>query len=346
MSVKVSIIVPCYGVEKYLDRCMDTLVNQTLKDIEIILVDDGSPDRVPIMCDEWSRKDDRIKVIHKVNRGLGYARNSGLEIATGEFVAFVDSDDYVSVNMYEALYKEARLNTSCAVFCGCCIESRPGKWVDSNEVEDTIHLEGILVRNFLLDMIACAPGVAQERKYQMSVWHAIYKRSIIHQNKISFPSERIYGSEDIPFQIDFLKNASRISYVKDSYYNYCLNESSITTTINPDKFYRFKKLHQLLLSKFEENDTEALLRIDRFFIGYMRSTSNHLIQSSTPNKINWLGKYINDDIWSVIKCRYRSDYLPILSRIYYLLVLRKNKYVLVGYIHLLTLIKFIVGRHK
>ena len=90
---KVSVVVPVYNVEKYLDQCMNNLVNQSLQEIEIILVDDGSPDRVPEMCDEWAMKDNRIKVIHKKNEGLGYARNSGLEIAMGEYVTFVDSDD-------------------------------------------------------------------------------------------------------------------------------------------------------------------------------------------------------------------------------------------------------------
>src|SRR5574344_1424030 len=107
---KVSIIVPIYNVEKYLDRCMESLLNQTLKDIEIIMVDDGSPDNCPKMCDEYAKRDKRVKVIHKKNGGLGYARNSGLDIATGEYVAFVDSDDYVDVNMYETLYNFAKDN--------------------------------------------------------------------------------------------------------------------------------------------------------------------------------------------------------------------------------------------
>ena len=96
---KVSIIVPIYNVERFLDRCMDSLLNQTLKDIEIIMVDDGSPDNCPQMCDEYAKNDSRVKVIHKKNAGLGMARNSGLEIATGEYVAFVDSDDYVDCHM-------------------------------------------------------------------------------------------------------------------------------------------------------------------------------------------------------------------------------------------------------
>jgi len=92
---KVSVIVPIYNVEKYFERCMRSLLNQTLKEIEIILVDDESPDNCPAMCDEYAGTDNRVKVIHKKNEGLGFARNSGLEIATGEYVAFVDSDDFV-----------------------------------------------------------------------------------------------------------------------------------------------------------------------------------------------------------------------------------------------------------
>ena len=105
---KVSIIVPVYNVEKYLDRCMQSLLGQTLKELEIILVDDGSPDNSPALCDNYESASDNlhwpiIEVIHKINEGLGFARNSGLEIATGEYIAFLDSDDFVDVNMYEQL---------------------------------------------------------------------------------------------------------------------------------------------------------------------------------------------------------------------------------------------------
>lgn len=100
---KVSIVVPIYNVESYLERCIQALLNQTLKDIEIILIDDGSPDHCPQICNEYAQKDSRIKVIHKKNAGLGYARNSGLEIARGKYLAFVDSDDYVEANMYLSL---------------------------------------------------------------------------------------------------------------------------------------------------------------------------------------------------------------------------------------------------
>ena len=107
ISPKVSIIVPIYNVEKYLRQCLDSIVNQTLKDIEIILVDDGSTDSCPSICDEYASKDKRIIVIHKENAGLGAAYNTGLDIAKGDYIGFVESDDFIELNMYEELYNKA-----------------------------------------------------------------------------------------------------------------------------------------------------------------------------------------------------------------------------------------------
>ena len=106
MQELISVIVPIYKVEPYLDRCVQSLVDQTYSNLEIILIDDGSPDKCPEICDEWEKKDYRIKVIHKENGGLSDARNMGMQIMTGDYVSYIDSDDWVSTNMYEKmLYK-------------------------------------------------------------------------------------------------------------------------------------------------------------------------------------------------------------------------------------------------
>ena len=103
MQPKVSVVVPVYRVEQYLDRCMQSLLTQTLREIEIVLVDDGSPDLCPQMCDAYAAQDDRVRVYHKQNNGLGMARNDGMDRATGEYVTFVDSDDYVAPDMCERM---------------------------------------------------------------------------------------------------------------------------------------------------------------------------------------------------------------------------------------------------
>lgn len=105
---KVSIIVPIYNVEKYLHQCVDSLLNQTLRNLEVILVDDGSPDSCPRICEEYKKKDTRVKVVHKQNGGLSDARNAGMKLVEGEYVAFIDSDDYVDLHMFEKLYAAAK----------------------------------------------------------------------------------------------------------------------------------------------------------------------------------------------------------------------------------------------
>ncbi len=113
----ISVIVPVYNVEKYLDACVESIVNQTHRELEIILVDDGSPDRCPEMCDEWTKKDGRIKVIHKENGGQGEARNFGIEIARGDYIGFVDSDDIIRPEMYEVLLKEISERNADMIQC-------------------------------------------------------------------------------------------------------------------------------------------------------------------------------------------------------------------------------------
>ena len=130
----ITVIVPVYKVEKYLDRCVQSIVDQTYTNLEIILVDDGSPDNCPKMCDEWAKKDKRIKVIHKQNGGLSDARNAGLEKAKGKYVGFVDSDDYISPIMYEKLYKCIIDNQADMAMCGFSTVDEKGKVTYINEL--------------------------------------------------------------------------------------------------------------------------------------------------------------------------------------------------------------------
>ena len=117
MNPLISVIVPVYKAEKYLDKCVQSIVNQTYKNLEIILVDDGSPDNCPEMCDEWAKKDSRIKVIHKENGGVSSARNAGLDNSFGDYIGFVDSDDFIENDFYECLYDNLVENGADISFC-------------------------------------------------------------------------------------------------------------------------------------------------------------------------------------------------------------------------------------
>ncbi|MBR4316077.1 MAG: glycosyltransferase, partial [Alphaproteobacteria bacterium] len=114
---KISIIVPVYNVQKYLDKCLKSIISQTLTDIEIILVDDGSTDSSGLICDKYAKKDKRIKVVHQKNARQGAARNAGIKLATGDYIGFVDSDDYITSDMFEKLYKKAYIYDADIVMC-------------------------------------------------------------------------------------------------------------------------------------------------------------------------------------------------------------------------------------
>ena len=336
---KISIIVPCFKVEKYLERCLDSLRNQMLQEVEIILVDDGSPDRVPQICDEYARRDSRIKVVHKENEGLGYARNSGLNIASGDYVAFVDSDDFVELNMYQTLYDEAQKENADVVFCNFLRETQNGDWIECKEVAEETKLTGSEIRMFMLDMIASPKKVKKERKCQMSVWHAIYKRSTIEKRHIRFLSEREIASEDIPFNVDFLSQCKKVVYCPDCFYHYCMNGTSLTATFLDEKFNRYKKLYSYLKEKTGNLGDGSLERTSRFLLGMTRTQILHLLKSDTKNKKLILKKYVDDSIWYEVKKQFKCEWLPLPAAVFTWLLFKRQVILLYCYATLYNYLK-------
>lgn len=276
---KVSIIVPVYNVEKYLDRCVKSLLNQTLKDIEIIMVDDGSPDNCPKMCDEYAKKDSRIKVVHKQNAGLGYARNSGLEVATGEYVAFVDSDDYVDVTAYQVMYDEAIRTDADYVCCGYKrVKEGKSVWEYKGETSNKSDLfRGEECVDFLKGMIGKDTKNPRFSHFDFAVWHGIYKGDLIRNNGVSFCSERDLISEDIVFHLDFVSCCKVIRTIPDSFYNYCLNEGTLTTKYKAGRFEAVVKLYDYICEYIRKSSNEYLredaqTRLDYFLFDKVNST--------------------------------------------------------------------------
>ena len=170
MNPLISVIVPVYKVEQYLDECVQSIINQTYKNLEIILVDDGSPDRCPEMCDEYARQDSRIKVIHKPNGGISSARNSGLDIARGEYVGFVDSDDYIAHDMYEKLYK-AFEGTENVFVVKCKYKRISQSQIVSEEWTQNKTYEIITPDNYLLNAVL--------ENFSPKVWDMLIQRKHI-----------------------------------------------------------------------------------------------------------------------------------------------------------------------
>ena len=161
----ISVIVPVYKVEKYLNRCVNSIINQIYKNLEIILIDDGSPDKCPYICDEWSKRDSRIKVLHKQNGGLSDARNAGLKIATGEFIGFVDSDDWIAPEMYERLLTAIIKDQSDIAECNV-------KMVWKNNLQSKMLLQQ---NNCVLKRDEAQLELLNESKLKQPVWNKLYK---------------------------------------------------------------------------------------------------------------------------------------------------------------------------
>lgn len=241
----ISVIVPVYNVSRYIDRCMTSLLKQTYENIEIILVDDGSPDDCGFKCDQYARTDSRVYVIHKKNAGLGMARNSGLDIAKGKYVAFIDSDDYVDEQMFERLYDRLKHEKADTCFCRYYDRTSDGQNLLAKEVyKKSLYCEEE-VWELLLGMIGNLPEEAGDVAIGMSVWKGLYANAIIQEQGIRFPSEREYISEDIIFHMQYLLYAQRIAIEETPLYYYCDNGTSLTKSYKVNRF----KMENILLKK-------------------------------------------------------------------------------------------------
>ncbi len=194
---KISVIVPVYKVEAYLDQCISSIVNQTYPNLEIILVDDGSPDNCPAMCDTWAEKDQRIRVIHKPNGGLSDARNAGMAAATGELMAFVDSDDYLAPDMYEHLYQCMLQDESDISACGVQMV-----WEDGTPPR-MLTCQGSCILNREDAMRASI----EESWLKQPVWYKLYKTALIRD--ILFPVGKYH--EDVFWSYQAVGSANRVS---------------------------------------------------------------------------------------------------------------------------------------
>ena len=217
LSPLVSIIVPVYNVERYIKRCVDSLQGQSLQNIEIILVDDGSKDNSGRLCDEFAQQDPRIHVIHKQNAGQGLARNDGLNIAKGRYVLFIDSDDFIEPDTCEKL--SDRMEREQADLCSFSyqIETPQGELFYRAQLKEQCYENEALRKRFVLHFFG--DSADDEEMRGVSACMTMFRRSVIETGKIRFRSEREYFSEDTIFNLDFCLLAKKAVIDSGCYYN-------------------------------------------------------------------------------------------------------------------------------
>lgn len=291
---KVSIVVPVYNTEKYLKRCLDSIVEQTLEEIEIIIVDDGSKEACALLCDELSKTDARIKVIHKQNGGLGFARNTGLEAATGEYIGFVDSDDYINPAMYETLYNTAEKYDADIAVSGICFVggntfSQANDYIEKPYFEKDTVFEKDEINKLLLGVIGALPNEPDDSRYGVSVCKNIFKIDLIKDKNIRFLSEREILSEDTLFMVDFIKASSCAVGVSGAYYCYCRNDDSISKSYNSTRYERSIVFLNELEKRIENtvSKEEYKIFLDRLIQGFGRILCSQEIVHAKQENIEY-----------------------------------------------------------
>ena len=211
----ISVIVPVYKVEKYLNKCVDSILNQTYKDIEVILVDDGSPDNCGEICEEYAKKDDRVRVIHKKNEGLSTARNTGLIESKGEYIFFVDSDDYININILEKLLEAIENSKADFAMASDICQTESGDMISQNILENNkVYVGDEIIESFVLSL-------------KTSAWNKLFRKDFI--GDIKFPDGRIHG-EDLVFITKLLTKKTKLVTVSDVGYYYIKHNNTITTS--------------------------------------------------------------------------------------------------------------------
>ncbi|MCF2649149.1 MULTISPECIES: glycosyltransferase [Bacillaceae] len=225
MNGKVSVIVPIYKVEKYLSKCIESIINQSYSNLEIILINDGSPDNCGNICDAYSRIDNRIQVIHKKNGGLSDARNEGLKIASGEYISFIDSDDYIDKDFYKILIDLIRNSNADAAQCSYKKITENGNLSYKNDILEDKNDENISLHN--LDILNSLYG-NEEITVIWNVWNKLYKRELLRD--IYFPKGKLH--EDVFTTYKILYRAKMMVSTNKQLYFYTQRASSIMGRFN------------------------------------------------------------------------------------------------------------------
>lgn len=319
---KISVIVPIYCAERYLEQCVDSLLKQTLNGIEIILVDDGSPDRCGEMADRYAAQYPHIRTVHQQNAGLGAARNAGLAVAVGEYVAFLDSDDWVREELYHKLYEAAVQKNADIVVSGHC-DVANGKVVVAKahpmagtSLSSAHDIEQIRRRLYGVDE---ADGTVEA--FPMSACMSLYRRSMLAENDLQFPDGI---SEDTLFNLKAYRYAQCISFIPVVDYCYRKEEQpSLTYTLTDSKYLAYRDfLVRLKNMADQENDEECRIRakrtaIDtcRLYIGIVENA-----RLSKREKVAYVRMFAQNQEIKECWSGYPVSRLPIQQRVFHMLI--------------------------
>lgn len=304
MNELISVILPIYNVEKYIDRCLNSVLRQTYTNIEIILVDDGSTDNCQKICDEYAKNDNRIKVIHKKNGGLSDARNAGIKIAKGKYITLIDSDDYVENDYVEFLYSLIKESNAEISIC-----SHTVLYENGTKLEKATHENSILDPKTTLKRILYDDGI------DLSAWAKMYKKELF--DTVQYPKGRLF--EDAATTYLLIDQCDKIAIGSESKYYYIIRSNSITTkSFSPKKMQLIdstKEMCEYVKDKYPDLEKAADRRLMYAYLSTLSQLANS--KDKYPKEQKELMKYIKENRKRILKDKYitKRDRLGLYSTI-------------------------------
>lgn len=326
-DVKVSIIIPVYNVEKYLEQCLKSVINQTYSNIEILLIDDGSPDSSPTICDSYAQKDNRIRVIHQENAGVSVARNKGLDLATGEYVYFLDADDWIEENAIEVMVSALKEEALDCLGFGFVKEFDNISQIQKNEIwETTTYKEERydVVYHRSIGFVNADMHHFHTMNAFAVIWSKLYKKSIIDAHGIRFPDIKQLGSfEDGLFNIHFFRHAKNFKFLDASLYHYRKNNLQSIASNYKTCFYEKQKLQMACIRELIGDSDKNALEAYNNRVAYM---AMEYCSNVLKNKANYATKrgelkrmFRDREYANAIKVL-RLNKLPMVWKVYYMIL--------------------------
>lgn len=298
MQYKVSVVVPVYNAELYIEKCVNSILNQTLDSIEIILLDDGSPDKSGEMCDKIAQQNDNVIVFHLENGGPSKARNIGMKYANGEYIGFADSDDYIEPDMLEVLYNTAKAKQADITMCSYFLdEDEKIRILQMSYKEEYSDYD---IRDGLLALYA-----KQYHNGLYSVWNKLFKKQMIQSNKITF-NEELIRAEDAWFVFDCLKTVHKVCFVNKPLYHY---RQVVNSTMHTVQNHRYDRSKNFRLKVIEECENLGIsIKENELYYEFLYETFTNCRAMIKQHKISEVKRIINDEFF-FDACKY-GDLLP------------------------------------
>ena len=322
-----------YNSEQYLSRCIDSVLNQTLKSVEVILVDDGSSDASPLICDEYAKNNENVIVIHKQNSGQGLARNDGMKNVNGRYVAFLDSDDYMNADAYENIVN--RLDVTNADVCAFGYDKLDANGICRYKVKirEREYSGRIELKEFMLHFFGDNPKDDDLRG--VSACMSVYRAQIMKDNNVLFPSERAVLSEDTIFNLEYCKHINKAVTMEDSYYHYCIHEQSHTQRFDAGRIARTDEFCSILF-KYAEYYGITVETEDRInmvmWLSIMESIKRAVLQKNIVGRegaYKLVKRIVNNDIVREYISNLKTSGLSIKQKSFYFAI--KHRFIALIY---------------